>query len=218
MEYHGAQLVAGILDLHTPEVHGEDVERRLRCALKDAPKATGEGVRAGRGHRVEQESAAAGRVEWPKDCDWQRIHDLITHVEGVKDPLQYGREHVEQSTVSEKRDRDKHAEDIRENNAPDFQPVVRAFDERLEDRGALCGELLLAQQAVTENYKDKAEQHRAREVAREIAFADQIQPRDINEQNGDNGGDSANCDHKSGLKQIDPLANADDYEGRNRAD
>ena len=186
--------------------------------MKDAAEATGEGVRAVRRHRVEQESAAAGRVEWPKNCDWQRIHDLITHVDGPKRPRQRGGEHLKQSTISEKRDRDKHAEDIRENNAPDFQPVVCAFDERLEDRGVLCGELLLAQQAVTENRKDKAEQHRAREVAREIAFADQIQPRDINKQHGNNGSDSANCDHKSGLKQIDPLANADDYEGRNRAD
>src|SRR6476646_7752606 len=81
-EQHCAQRVAGILDLHTPEVNGEDVERRLRGALKDATEAPGEGVRAVRIHRVEQESAASGRIEWSKNCDWQRIHDLIADIDG----------------------------------------------------------------------------------------------------------------------------------------
>ena len=118
-EQHCAQCVAGILDLHTPEVNGDDVERRFRCALKDATEAAGEGVRAVRIHRVEQKSAASGRVEWPKNCDWQRIHDLIAHVNGAKRPRQRGREHLKKSTVSEKRDRDKHSKDVRENDAPD---------------------------------------------------------------------------------------------------
>src|SRR2546430_6923945 len=118
-----------MLNLHTPEINGDDVEGRLGRTLKDAGEATSEGVRAICSHRVEQESAAAGRAEWPKNCDWQRIHDLLVHVEGTKRPCQRVCEHVEQSTVSEKRDRDQHSKDIRENNAPDCQPVVRAFDE-----------------------------------------------------------------------------------------
>ena len=93
-EQHSAQCVAGILNLHTSEVNGDDVERRLRCALKDATEAAGKGVPAIRIHRVEQESAASGRVEWPKNCDWQRIHDLIAHVNGAKRSRQRGREHL----------------------------------------------------------------------------------------------------------------------------
>src|SRR5262249_39070022 len=114
---------------HAPEVNGDYIERRLGRALKNASEAAGEGIRAIRIHRVEQESAASGRVEWPKNCDWQRIHYLVAHVDGAKHPRQRGRQYVEKSTVSEKRDRDKHSKDIRENDTPDCQPVVCAFDE-----------------------------------------------------------------------------------------
>ena len=92
---HRAQCVASVLDLHTPKVNGEDVERRLRCTLKDATEAAGEGVRAVGIHRVQQKSAASSRVKWPKNRDWQCVYDLILHMDGAKCPRQHVGEHLE---------------------------------------------------------------------------------------------------------------------------
>ena len=138
-------------------------------------------------------------------------------MEGAKDPRQPAREHFEQPAISEKRDRDQHAENIRKDNAADGQAVVGAFDERIENGGAFVGELFLAPQAVAENHQNKTEQDAVGKVAGEMALTNKIEAGDVNEQRRDEADDAADRDDDGGVKQIDSLANTDQDEGRDRA-
>src|SRR5205085_6238302 len=57
---HGAQGVSRVLDLHAPEINGDDIEGGLGRALENAGEPAGKGVSAVCPHGVEEESAAAG--------------------------------------------------------------------------------------------------------------------------------------------------------------
>ena len=51
-----------------------------------------------------------------------------------------------------------------------------------------------------------------------MVFTDEIEPRDVNEQGRDDANDAPDGEHDGGLKQINPLTNADEDERRDRAD
>ena len=57
---HGAQGVSRVLDLHAPEINGDDIEGGLGRALENAGEPAGKGVGAVCTHGVDEESAATG--------------------------------------------------------------------------------------------------------------------------------------------------------------